>query len=105
MVLCLGSRKKFKAQAGGATNKDVWKHLQLLAPPNCLYMQRDKDALKFSCLLKKIKKIKKSKFSRNKKSWYSKPSSPKTPEVEENFDGKPADKKTKRKYQPNQFQL
>ena len=68
-----GVEEKFKSQAGEATNKDVWKHLQLLAPPNCPCMQGDKDALNFSYLLKKNKKLKKSKFSKNKKGWYSEP--------------------------------
>ena len=48
-----GVVEKFKAQAGEAINKDIWKHLQLLAPPNCPCMQDDKDALNFSELLKK----------------------------------------------------
>ena len=61
-----GVEEKLKAQAGEATNKDVWKHLQPLAPPNCPCMQGDKDALNFSYLLKKNKKLKKSKFSRRK---------------------------------------
>ena len=95
MVLCLGE-EKLKAQAGEATNQDVWwKHLQLLAPPNCPCIQADKDALNFYYLLKKNKKLKKSNFSKNKKGWYSEPFFPKTSEVEENFDGEPAAKKSK----------
>ena len=43
-----GVVEKFKAQAGEAINKAIWKHLQLLAPPNCPCMQGDKDALNFS---------------------------------------------------------
>ena len=50
--------EKFKAQGGEATNKDVWKHLQLLVSPNCPWMQGDKDALNFSYLLKKNKILK-----------------------------------------------
>ena len=59
-----GVEEKLIAQAGEATNKDVWKHLQLLAPSNCPCMQGDKDALNFSHLLNKNKKLKKSKFSK-----------------------------------------
>ena len=47
-----GVVEKFKAQAGETINKDIWKHLQLLAPPNCPCMQGDKDALNFYELLK-----------------------------------------------------
>ena len=61
-----GVVEKFKAQAGEAINKAIWKHLQLLAPPNCPCMQGDKDALNFSKSLKKNKKLKDSKFSKNK---------------------------------------
>ena len=73
-----GVMEKFKAQIGEAINKYIWKHLQLLAPPNCPCMQGDKDALNFS---KKNRKII-SKFSKNKIDWYSEPFIfPKTPEV------------------------
>ena len=43
-----GVVEKFKAQAGEAINKAIWKHLQLLAPPNCPCMLGDKDVLNFS---------------------------------------------------------
>ena len=66
-------------------------------------MQGDKDALNFSYLLKKNKKIEKSKFSKNKKGWYSEPFFPKTPEVQENFDGEPAAKKSKQNASPTNF--
>ena len=39
-----GVVEKFKAQAGEA----IWKHLQLLAPPNCPCMLGDNDVLNFS---------------------------------------------------------
>ena len=88
--------EKFKAQAGEAINKAIWKHLQLLAPPNCPCMQGDKDALNFSKSLKKNKKLKDSKFPKNKRGWYKEPFIfPKRPEVNKNSDGKPAAKKPK----------
>ena len=46
VVFCV--TEKFKAQEGEARNKAIWKHLQLLALPNCPCMQGDKDALNFS---------------------------------------------------------
>ena len=91
-----GVVEKFKAQAGEAINKAIWKHLQLLAPPNCPCMQGDKDALNFSKSLKKNKKLKDSKFPKNKRGWYKEPFIfPKRPEVNKNSDGKPAAKKPK----------
>ena len=96
-----GVVEKFKAQAGEAINKAIWKHLQLLAPPDCPCMQGDKDALSFSKSLKKNKKLKDSKFSKNKIGWYSEPFIfPKTPEVNKNFDGEPSAKKPKRNASP-----
>ena len=56
--IVFGVVEKFMAQAGEAINKAIWKHLQLLAPPNCPCMQGDKDALNFSKSLKKIKSYK-----------------------------------------------
>ena len=53
-----GVVEKFKAQVGEAINKDIWKHLRFLAPPNGPCMQGDKDALNFSKFLKKNKKSK-----------------------------------------------
>ena len=98
-----GVQEKFKAQAGEATNKDVWKHLQLLALANCSCMQGDKDALNFCYSLRKNKKIEKSKFSKNKKGWYSEPFFPQTPEVKESFDGELAAKKPKLNASPTNF--
>ena len=91
-----GVTEKVKAQAGEARNKAIWKHLQLLAPPNYPCMQGDKDALNFSKSLKKNKKLKDSKFPENKRGWYKELFIfPKTPEVNKNSDGKPAAKKPK----------
>ena len=99
-----GVMEKFKAQASEAINKDIWKHLQLLAPPNCPCMQGDKDALNFSKLLKKNRKIKDTKFSRNKIGWYIEPFIfPETPEVKKNSDGEPAAKKPKQNASPTDF--
>ena len=51
-------KEKFKGQASKATNKDVPKHLQLFASPNCPCMQGDKDALNLSkSLMKKWKSL------------------------------------------------
>ena len=61
-----GVTEKVKAQAGEARNKAIWKHLQLLAPPNYPCMQGDKDALNFSKSLKKNKKLKDSKFPKTR---------------------------------------
>ena len=69
----LGVVEKFKAKAPEARNKAIWKHLQLLAPPNCPCMQGDKDALNFSKSLKKNKKLKDSEFPKNKRGWYKEP--------------------------------
>ena len=55
-VVC-GVVQKFKAQTGEAIDKDIWKHLQLLAPPNFPGMQGDKEALNISIFLKKNRKI------------------------------------------------
>ena len=91
-----GVTKEFKAQAGEAKNKAIWKHLQLVPPPNCPCMQGDKDALNFSKSLKKNKKLKGSKFSQNKRAWYKEPFIfPKRPEVNKISEGKPAAKKPK----------
>ena len=98
-----GVKEKFKTQAGEATNKDVWKHLKVLALANCSCMQGDKDALNFCYSLRKNKKIEKSKFSKNKKGWYSEPFSPQTTEVKESFDGKLAAKKPKLNASPANF--
>ena len=99
--IVFGVVEKFKAQAGEAINKAIWKHLQLLAPPNCPCMQGDKDALNFSKSLKKNKKLKGSKFSKNKIGQYSEPFIfPKTPEVNKNSDGKSATKKKQRNASP-----
>ena len=99
-----GVVEKFKALAGEAINKDIWKHLRLLAPPNCPCMQGDKEALNFSKFLKENRKIKDTKFSRNKIGWYSEPFIfPKTPEVNKNSVGEPAAKKPKQNASPTNF--
>ena len=99
-----GVTEKFKAQAGEARIKAIWKHLQLLPPPNCPCMQGDKDALNLSKSLKKNKKLKDPKFPKKERGWYKEPFIfPKTPEVNKNSDGKPAAKKPKRNASPTNF--
>ena len=73
-----------------------YKHLHLLAPPNCSYIQGDEKALKFSESLDQNKNFKNSNFSRKKWGWYSEPFIfSKTPEVNKNSDSEPAAKKPK----------
>ena len=99
-----GFVEKFKAQKGEAINKDIWKYLQFLAPPNSPCMQGNKDVLIFSKFLRKNRKMKDTKFSKNKIGCYSEPFIfPKTPEVNKNCDGKPAAKIPKRNSSPTNF--
>ena len=91
MVFCLVYQRR-------SVHKQLksYKHLHLLAPPNCSYIQGDEKALKFSESLDQNKNFKNSNFSRKKWGWYSEPFIfSKTPEVNKNSDSEPAAKKPK----------